>query len=198
MATNPNSCSTCRQMVDKGMLPGKVNAQAFEEDRMSALHVNTGRPPHHAAGRSGHLRVITDVEAARIARAEARRAREEQVTNRALAAADRWQEHPARAVPEVRRHKLVLTPQGQMLVRLLRALGAIILAATIGAGLGALLNTMPVGGERIVVGKGETLWSIAVGHGGDVRTTVAEIVSLNNLESSTVREGQVLILPAGD
>lgn len=50
------------------------------------------------------------------------------------------------------------------------------------------------------VRSGDTLWSIAEAHGehgGDVRATLHDIRSLNELDGSTIRAGQVLLLPAG-
>lgn len=50
------------------------------------------------------------------------------------------------------------------------------------------------------VRSGDSLWSIAEAHGDrarDVRATVHEIRSLNDLDGSTIRAGQILLLPAG-
>jgi LysM repeat protein len=50
------------------------------------------------------------------------------------------------------------------------------------------------------VRSGDTLWSIAQEHGdhsGDVRATVHEIRGLNGLDGSTIRAGQVLLVPTG-
>jgi len=46
---------------------------------------------------------------------------------------------------------------------------------------------------------GDTLWTIAqeVEEGGDVRDVVAEIRNLNDLDSSLILPGQVLLVPVG-
>ncbi|WP_274650653.1 LysM peptidoglycan-binding domain-containing protein [Paenibacillus humicola] len=58
----------------------------------------------------------------------------------------------------------------------------------------------PTAQERvIVVGAGDTLWSIAgtLRHEGeDVRQIVYELKERNNLRSSVIRAGQTLIVPA--
>lgn len=49
-----------------------------------------------------------------------------------------------------------------------------------------------------VVHPGDTLWSYAqstTAPGGDVRETVAELMELNNMESSAVSVGQRLVVP---
>jgi hypothetical protein len=51
------------------------------------------------------------------------------------------------------------------------------------------------------VTEGETLWSIATaitGPGEDVRDTVASIKNLNALESSSIRAGEQILIPALD
>lgn len=50
------------------------------------------------------------------------------------------------------------------------------------------------------VTAGDTLWDIArtvTEPGEDTRTTVGIIRDLNDLETSTIRPGQVLLIPAG-
>jgi LysM repeat protein len=49
------------------------------------------------------------------------------------------------------------------------------------------------------VGSGDTLWGIAASvtqPGGDTRTTVQAIREINDLESTTIRPGQVIDVPA--
>lgn len=52
--------------------------------------------------------------------------------------------------------------------------------------------------ERVTLRPGETLWAIAArtAPGVDPRETVARIQSMNDLDSSTVAAGSVLLVPA--
>jgi nucleoid-associated protein YgaU len=57
----------------------------------------------------------------------------------------------------------------------------------------------PTAAERHVVRSGETLWEIArarVGEAGDPRPLIEEIRDLSGLDSSSLRPGQVLLVPA--
>lgn len=51
--------------------------------------------------------------------------------------------------------------------------------------------------QRIVVQPGDTLWSIAqsADPGGDVRSDIDRIISLNQLQSASVYPGERLLLP---
>jgi LysM repeat protein len=52
--------------------------------------------------------------------------------------------------------------------------------------------------QRLVVRPADTLWSIASTHfAGDPREGVYRIRERNGLTSSTIRPGQVLLVPAG-
>ena len=55
-----------------------------------------------------------------------------------------------------------------------------------------------VGGERVVVHPGQTLWSIASERypGDDVRTRVDQIVDANHLGGGQITAGETLVLPA--
>lgn len=54
----------------------------------------------------------------------------------------------------------------------------------------------PVTYENVFVGKGDTLWSIASKYThSDIRGYIREIKALNNLESSTICENTVLVVP---
>lgn len=48
--------------------------------------------------------------------------------------------------------------------------------------------------EKIVVSKGDTLWSIASELNGDIRENIYEIKRINNLKTSYIYEGQELQL----
>lgn len=152
-----------------------------------------------ATPRVRHLRVMTEADATLAAaehasarRASARRhvvARRDVVARRHVvdrAASVRMQEAP-----------LVLTARGRLALRILAGFAAAALAILAGAVLGLLMRSTPVAGDSITVGSGDTLWSIAGAvAGGDVRETVAQIVSLNGLAGSAIQPGQVLVLPA--
>ena len=58
----------------------------------------------------------------------------------------------------------------------------------------------PVVTAEHVVTSGETLWNIASGltdSEGDVRSTIRLLKDLNEMETSSLRAGQVLVVPAG-
>ena len=63
-----------------------------------------------------------------------------------------------------------------------------------GAGAGAA----PTAAATVVVGPGDTVWSIAARHpdGEDIRTEVAQILSLNRLRSAIIQPGETLVVPA--
>lgn len=49
--------------------------------------------------------------------------------------------------------------------------------------------------EKIVVSKGDTLWSIASELNGNIRENIYKIKKINNLETSYIYEGQELQIP---
>lgn len=55
-----------------------------------------------------------------------------------------------------------------------------------------------VGGERILVQPGQTLWSIAGERypGDDVRTRVDQIIDANHLQGAQLHAGETLTLPS--
>ena len=60
--------------------------------------------------------------------------------------------------------------------------------------------TEPVVTAEHVVMSGETLWTIAsefTGPEADVRATVRTLKELNDMETSSLRAGEVLLVPAG-
>ena len=90
---------------------------------------------------------------------------------------------------------LRLTRRGRLVVL---GLG---LAATLGLGLvaatGALANDKPEPTPVVTVQPGQTLWSIAseVSDGGDVRSTMAHLETINHLDSAGLQVGQTLRVP---
>ena len=93
-------------------------------------------------------------------------------------------------------------------VRLTRRGRLVMTVAVAGAALGVLGVAQPqafavgqheaVAHERVTVRPGETLWAIAerTTPGADPRETIARIQSMNDLTSSTVAAGSVLLVPA--
>ncbi|MEW9698841.1 LysM peptidoglycan-binding domain-containing protein [Paenibacillus sp. SI8] len=52
--------------------------------------------------------------------------------------------------------------------------------------------------DQIVIQRGDTLWGIASSHmakGENIRSYIDKIYVINHLQSSTLHEGQVLVLP---
>ncbi len=175
---------------------------------MSALPMTFPTAPAVSAPtpRNRHLRVVSETDAARAAA-------EHEAGQRALAAAQSWSARtqaavaapaarPARVQPVVARTRtqeapLVLTERGRLALRILAGVVASIVAIVVGAVIGLALRSAPVAGESVVVGSGDTLWSIAATVPGvDVRDAMADIVELNGLGGSTIQPGQVLLLPA--
>lgn len=58
----------------------------------------------------------------------------------------------------------------------------------------------PTAGEKVIfISPGDTLWSIAGGlrkEGQDLRRIIFDLKERNNLSSSTLKAGQILIIPA--
>jgi len=56
---------------------------------------------------------------------------------------------------------------------------------------------VPAAGTSVIVGPGDTLWSLAVwvDPGADPRDVIGAIIRLNDLDSSALQAGQVLLLP---
>jgi nucleoid-associated protein YgaU len=79
-------------------------------------------------------------------------------------------------------------------------IGAVILMAGRAAGGPPGAAGPPEPRDRYVVRSGDTLWEIArarVGAAGDPRPLIEEIRRLSGLGTSTLRAGQVLVVPAG-
>lgn len=99
---------------------------------------------------------------------------------------------------------LRLTRRGRLAVTLLVSLVALVvgllgartaLASPTAASTASGAGTTAV--DQVTVLPGDTLWSIAheVGVSGDVRDRIAQIRSLNDLETSALAVGQELIVP---
>ena len=95
-----------------------------------------------------------------------------------------------------------LTRRGRLLLSVLTLLVAVSAAVlATGGGLASAVTPGSGGGaaavERVTVRPGETLWAIAerTAPGVDPRETVAELMDLNALETSSVPAGSVLLLP---
>lgn len=95
-----------------------------------------------------------------------------------------------------------LTARGRRLARTVVVLLAVLTVLAFGfagrmpAGAGA---DAPVSAtSTVIVQPGQSLWEIArsVAPQDDVRATIDRLVSLNNLESTSVRPGQKLVVPA--
>lgn len=104
------------------------------------------------------------------------------------------------SAPRAVEQRIVLTRRGVAVMRaaVISLLAVFAVVAGVVAGL-ALRPAAPVAGAAVVVGSGESLWSIAAENsapGQDVRTVMADIVSLNGLTAETLHAGQTLVLPA--
>lgn len=77
---------------------------------------------------------------------------------------------------------------------------AIVLGSLVSAKAGAGTEVVPAAAGSFItvtVAPGETLWSLAarVGHDGDTRSLVSQIVSVNSLASVDVTAGQKIRIP---
>lgn len=71
---------------------------------------------------------------------------------------------------------------------------ALVAASIVVSGVGSV----PAQTTTATVGPGQSLWDVAAATGaGDVDRVMAQIVELNDLTSSTLHVGQVLLVPAG-
>ncbi len=75
---------------------------------------------------------------------------------------------------------------------------AVFLVLLLASGVGAQSGPIPTSQHRVT--SGETLWTIAESMtppGGDVREVVFTIKRLNELDTSLIRPGDILVVPAG-
>jgi|ERR1017187_1056294 hypothetical protein len=85
-----------------------------------------------------------------------------------------------------------------------RPIGRALLGAASAAWIGWALvggvgaTTTPTAAVTVVVGPGDTVWSIAESHssGGDLRDEVAQILSANHLNSPIIQAGETLVIPS--
>jgi LysM repeat protein len=94
-----------------------------------------------------------------------------------------------------------LTRRGRLFVGTVLALIALAVAYFLGAGAsqaGADSTVSTTSFEQVTVMPGDTLWSIAtnIAPNADTQQVIADIVSLNQLETATVQPGQRLSIPA--
>ncbi|MGC3020073.1 MULTISPECIES: LysM peptidoglycan-binding domain-containing protein [unclassified Brevibacterium] len=103
---------------------------------------------------------------------------------------------------------LRLTTRGRQAVRLLRTLlialvviGGALLLATQSFSAAAVAEpeseSIGIEADAVVVGEGESLWTVAssLGLDRDTRDVVADIVDINHLTTPTVHPGQTLDVP---
>jgi LysM repeat protein len=146
------------------------STRGFEEEPMSTITVSAGLP----AVRRARVRPV-------VAGADVRPARGAGCTEQA---------------PPVR-----LTRRGRLLLTLLAVVTLVAAGVLAAGGPSAIAGTEPgtaATAERVTVRPGDTLWAIAerAAPGVDPRETIAQILDLNALESSAVRAGSVLLVPA--
>ncbi|MDR6970974.1 LysM peptidoglycan-binding domain-containing protein [Leifsonia shinshuensis] len=104
-------------------------------------------------------------------------------------------------LPEGARVRLRLTRRGRAVLSALVALplviGALVFALN-GGGAVANGEQTHVSFQYVTVESGDSLWSVAerVAPNADPRDVIADLVSLNGLESAVVSPGQQLAIPA--
>lgn len=104
-------------------------------------------------------------------------------------------------LPEGARVRLRLTRRGRVVLSALVALplviGALVFALNGGGALASGEQTH-VSFQYVTVESGDSLWSVAerVAPNADPRDVIADIVSLNGLESAVVSPGQQLAVPS--
>ncbi len=107
----------------------------------------------------------------------------------------------ATPVPAARVVRLRITRRGRIVLFLLTAAIAVGIAAGIVLAAGSAEASSDVGStsfDYVQVGSGESLWDVAtsIAPDADPRDVVAEIMTLNLLESPDLQPGQRLAVPA--
>jgi hypothetical protein len=108
---------------------------------------------------------------------------------------------PARPVRAARPEPIRLNRRGRLFFGTLLALVALAVAYFLGLGAsqaGADSTVSTTSFEQITIMPGDTLWSIAgdIAPGADTQQVIADIVSLNQLDTATVQPGQHISIPA--
>jgi len=108
---------------------------------------------------------------------------------------------PVRVVPSARREPIRLNRRGRIFFGTLLAVALAGGAYFLGFGAsqaGADSTVSTTSFEQITVMPGDSLWSIAgdIAPNVDTQQVIADIVSLNQLDTATVQPGQRLAIPA--
>ena len=108
---------------------------------------------------------------------------------------------PVRPVRAARPEPMRLTRRGRLFFGSLLVLPIIAVAYFLGLGAsqaGADSTVSTTSFEQVTVMPGDTLWNIAttIAPDADTQQVIADIVSLNQLETATVQPGQRLAIPA--
>jgi hypothetical protein len=108
---------------------------------------------------------------------------------------------PVRPVQAARREPIRLNRRGRLFFGSLLVLPIIAVAYFLGLGAsqaGADSTVSTTSFEQVTVMPGDTLWNIAttIAPDADTQQVVADIVSLNQLDTATVQPGQRLAIPA--
>lgn len=108
---------------------------------------------------------------------------------------------PARPVRPARPEPIRLNRRGRLFFGTLALAIALAVAYFLGLGAsqaGADSTVSTVSFEQITIMPGDTLWSIAgaIAPNADTQQVIAEIVSLNQLDTATVQPGQRISIPA--
>ena len=97
--------------------------------------------------------------------------------------------------------RLRITPRGRFVLGSLAVIPAVVIALFLGVGAPGAQAGNEVGSDAfttVSVAPGQSLWQLAeqVAPQADPREVVADILTLNNLDSGDVQPGQELAIPA--
>jgi nucleoid-associated protein YgaU len=158
--------------------PAEAKLEARVRPRITAMQARSGYP---------RLRVVEDAPVAPVAGA---------------AGAIR----PAAARVRAERAPIRLTRRGRIVVGALVAIGVVAVASLIWLAVAGQAQASNHGGprvplrdsvQRVVVARGDSLWSIAVraDPNADPRAIIPQIVELNSLRGTGIQMGQILWVP---